>query len=112
MLFATIHRRIGDLPDDTLLLPCHYPGGPLGGAHYCTLGQARTELPELRLDEDAFVESIIDQLPPVPGNHMDLIRANLGTLDPSIDPAAFEVGENRCAAKRSWDRTSIPQPTI
>lgn len=111
VLFATIHQRIGQLPDEMLLLPCHYCGGALDGAHSCTLGQARADLPELSLSEDAFVEEILDQLPPVPGNHLDVIQANLGTLDPSIDPATLEVGENRCAAKRSWDRTVIPQPT-
>lgn len=101
-LFATLGERIAPLPDDTLLLPCHYAGGRLPGPLTATLGEVRGRVPELVLEREAFVERVLSQLPPTPANHLRIIAVNLGDDMPADDAARLEVGVNSCAARRDW----------
>jgi glyoxylase-like metal-dependent hydrolase (beta-lactamase superfamily II) len=101
-LFATLHERVLSLPPETLLLPCHYPGGRRDAAIAPTLGDVRARLPELDGDPEAFVRGVLDGMPPRPANFEAIIEANLGR-GPDADAAGrLEVGANNCAASRSW----------
>jgi glyoxylase-like metal-dependent hydrolase (beta-lactamase superfamily II)/rhodanese-related sulfurtransferase len=101
-LHRTLRERVAGLPDHTLLLPCHYPGGRRDGPLTTTLGAARADVPELHLDEEPFVARILGQLPPRPANHLAIIGVNLGDDLPDDAAAALEVGANKCAARASW----------
>src|SRR5262245_3128470 len=68
-LHRTLRERIGPLPDAMLLLPCHYAGGRRDGPLVATLGEVRAAVPELRLDEDAFVRQVLADMPPRPANY-------------------------------------------
>jgi glyoxylase-like metal-dependent hydrolase (beta-lactamase superfamily II) len=93
-LYATLHERILALPDETVLLPCHYPGGRLAGPHRATLAHVLGTVPQLLLDEDAFVRAATEGLPPKPANYEEIIAVNLGRGDADD---TLEVGANNCA---------------
>jgi hypothetical protein len=102
LLHHTLHDRVSTLPESMLLLPCHYAGGRLDGPVAPTLEGVRDRVPELALDEDAFVEQVLDAMPPRPANYLAIIAVNLGA-EPSDDAAArLEIGANNCAANADW----------
>jgi glyoxylase-like metal-dependent hydrolase (beta-lactamase superfamily II)/rhodanese-related sulfurtransferase len=99
-LHRTLRDRVGPLPDATVLLPCHYPGGRRDGPLTAPLGTVRAAVPELALDEDAFVAQVLADMPPRPSNYLAIIGVNLGG-DLDDDAASrLEVGANNCAARR------------
>jgi glyoxylase-like metal-dependent hydrolase (beta-lactamase superfamily II)/rhodanese-related sulfurtransferase len=97
MLFHTLHERVLSLPDPTLVLPCHYPGGRVSGPITTTVGAARRGLKLLSLDEREFVDAVVSDLPPRPANHRSIIEVNLGE-DTVSESAQLEIGANSCAA--------------
>ncbi len=99
VLHATLHERIGPLPDRALLLPGHYAGGRREGPVVTTLGAARDSIAELALPREAFVARILDRLPPPPANHRAIVDVNLGHRRPPDEVARLEVGANSCAAR-------------
>jgi glyoxylase-like metal-dependent hydrolase (beta-lactamase superfamily II) len=103
-LHRTLHERVGPLPDEMLLLPCHYPGGRLDGPLAPTLGEVRRTVPELTLDAEAFVERVLAAMPPRPANYLDVIAVNLGIERLDDGAARLEVGANNCAARAEWAR--------
>lgn len=102
VLHRSLAERVGPLPDDVVLLPCHYAGGRLSGPIAPTLGEVRAAVPELSLDEDAFVERVLSGMPPRPTNYLSIIGVNLGEDVPADDAARLEVGANNCAARADW----------
>lgn len=101
-LFSTLHGPLGALGDDVVLLPCHYAGGRMPGAVTATLGEVRGAVDELGLEREQFVRRVLEQLPPTPANHLEIIAVNLGEERPADQVARLEVGVNSCAAKREW----------
>jgi glyoxylase-like metal-dependent hydrolase (beta-lactamase superfamily II)/rhodanese-related sulfurtransferase len=98
-LHRTLRERVGPLPDTTLLLPCHYPGGRRDGAVTAPLGTVRDAVPELALDEDAFVAQVLANMPPRPSNYLAIIGVNLGDGLDADAASRLEVGANNCAAR-------------
>ena len=100
-LHRTLRERVATLPSQMLLLPCHYAGGRLDGPLVRPLGEVLAAVPEVSLDEDAFVREVLGAMPPRPLNYLAIIGVNLGD-DLAPDAAArLEVGANNCAAKRA-----------
>jgi glyoxylase-like metal-dependent hydrolase (beta-lactamase superfamily II) len=92
-------ERILDLPPDTLVLPGHtsepvaFDGKPLVGM----LAEVREKVEALGASEDAFVETILERIPPTPPNHHRIVELNEAGLFPEGDPTDLEAGANRCA---------------
>ena len=65
-----------------------------------TVRAARTDLPLLQADEDAFVSEITTTLPEKPANYEAVIAINAGRRRPSdeAEAASLELGPNNCAA--------------
>lgn len=99
-LWQTLRERIAPLPDDVVLLPCHYPGGRLDGPLAPTLGEVRRAVPRLGLDREAFVRELLADMPPRPANYLDVIAVNMGADVP--DAPSLEIGGNSCAASAAW----------
>jgi len=100
-LHASLHDRIFALPDDTLVAPGHVgqrTAPDAQGAYVATIAELREDLALLGLDRDAFVDRILDDMPPRPANYERLIRTNLGleTLD-AEEGFELELGPNNCA---------------
>lgn len=97
-LYDTLQERIMSLDDETILLPCHYPGGRRDGPVAPTLAEARRSVEFLALNRDAFAAESIAEMPPRPANYLNIIAVNLGA-ESGPDVAGLEVGANSCAAR-------------
>lgn len=80
-LHSSIARRLLSLPDDLLVYPAHYAGSVCGrglsGHPASTIGFERRHNEALKFDsEDAFVEALIDDIPPVPEQQAEIVAAN------------------------------------
>lgn len=98
-LYASLARLI-ELPDDTLVLPAH-ASTPLpfdGDLHAARLGALPDRIDLLGLDEDAFVDAILDRLPETPANHETIVAHNRQARWPDEEITDLEAGANRCAA--------------
>ena len=100
-LFQTLRTRVLTLPPETVLLPCHYPGGRVGGPIAPTLAEVRRAIPELDGGEDEFVRFLLSSMPPRPANYEQIIAANLGESSDAEAAARLEVGANNCAVSRA-----------
>ena len=104
-LHRTLRERALSLPDETLIAPAHYSDAAVpddGGAYVATLGDLRERLSALSMDEEAFVEFVLSDVPPRPANFEEIIEINLGRRE-ATDGEAFdlELGPNNCAATRT-----------
>lgn len=73
VLYDTLQRVLGDLPDDTVL----YPGHDYRGRAHSTIGEERRTNPWLALrDRAEFVRLLTADPPPRPANMDDLLRLN------------------------------------
>jgi glyoxylase-like metal-dependent hydrolase (beta-lactamase superfamily II)/rhodanese-related sulfurtransferase len=101
-LYETLHERLLTLPDETLVAPAHFgetTDPRQNGAYLASLDDLRNELDLLGLDRDAFVERVLEDMPPRPANYEDIIATNLGRASADDDEAfTMELGPNNCAA--------------
>lgn len=93
-------RRLAQLGDDTLVLPGHagqpvpFDGRPVAAA----LGEVRRRIADLlALDEEAFAAHLVRRIPETPPNYRQIVRLNETGEPWPADPAALELGPNRCA---------------
>jgi glyoxylase-like metal-dependent hydrolase (beta-lactamase superfamily II) len=100
-LYATLHDRLADVPDEPLVLPCpHGPGTEPreDGAFAADLGTLRSELVAFEESEASFLARVTGDTSPPPANHERIVDINLGreTMD---DETALdlELGPNNCA---------------
>ena len=80
-LYRSLTERLLALPDDLVLYPAHYAGSVCGrglSAHPAsTIGFERRHNRALRVeDEDAFVEALVQDIPPAPEHHAAIVAAN------------------------------------
>jgi glyoxylase-like metal-dependent hydrolase (beta-lactamase superfamily II)/rhodanese-related sulfurtransferase len=92
-------RRLFDLHQETRVLPGH-AGRPLGfdGVPWvASLGDVRTKVVLLQLDEAAFVRALLARIPPTPPNYLRIVELNETGNWRDEEPQALEAGANRCA---------------
>ncbi len=107
MLYETLHGRYEPLGDDVIVLPGHvsvdadgrFGVGEPGELISARLGDLRSELDLLGLDESAFVERLTGEGNEKPPNYETVIDVNRGRreLDES-EATEVELGPNNCAA--------------
>ncbi|WP_290811891.1 MBL fold metallo-hydrolase [Halovivax sp.] len=103
-LYESLQERVLALPDDTLIGGAHYSDAAEpahDGTYTAPIGQLVDQMDALTMDEDAFVELILSDMPPRPANYEDIIPTNLGQHE-ADDEEAFELelGPNNCAASQ------------
>jgi len=81
-LYRSLTERLLRLPDHLLLYPGHYAGSVCGrglsGNPASTIGFERRNNGALKLDsEDAFVESLLKDIPPAPEYQAEIVAANM-----------------------------------
>jgi glyoxylase-like metal-dependent hydrolase (beta-lactamase superfamily II) len=86
-LYRSLTERLLVLPDHLLLYPGHYSGSVCGrglsGNPASTIGFERRTNSALQLDsEDAFVEGLLEDLPPAPEHQAEIVAANLAGRSP------------------------------
>lgn len=80
-LHRSITERLLTLPEHLLVFPAHYAGSVCGRGLSATpvssLGFERRHNPALQMhSDDAFVEALMKEPPPVPANAEEIVRAN------------------------------------
>ena len=103
-LHETLQERILTLPDGTLVGGAHFSSAA-EPAEDCTytarLGELVERMDALSMDEDAFVDVVLADMPPRPANYEDIIATNLGQQRVDDDRAfELELGPNNCAASQ------------
>jgi len=81
LLYRSLTERLLALPDHLLLYPAHYSGSVCGrglsGHPASTIGFERRHNDALGFDsEDAFVASLIEDIPPAPEHQAEVVAAN------------------------------------
>jgi glyoxylase-like metal-dependent hydrolase (beta-lactamase superfamily II) len=80
-LYASIHERLLNLPDDLEIYPAHFSGSLCGagmsGKPSSTIAFEKRWNPMLALDRAAFVEALAD-VPPKPAAMEEIMRLNSG----------------------------------
>jgi hydroxyacylglutathione hydrolase len=80
-LYRSLTERLLTLPDHLVLYPSHYSGSVCGRGlssnPISTIGFERQHNPALQLDsEDAFVQALVRDIPPVPDQQAAIVAAN------------------------------------
>ncbi|EMA26466.1 MBL fold metallo-hydrolase [Haloarcula argentinensis] len=104
MLYESLQQRVLPLPDDTLVGGAHFSDAAEpaeDGTFTAPIGELVKEMDALTMDEDAFVELVLSDMPPRPANYEEIIATNLGQ-NAVDDEEAFtlELGPNNCAASQ------------
>jgi hydroxyacylglutathione hydrolase len=86
-LYRSLAERLLSLPDHLLLYPGHYSGSVCGrglsGHPASTIGFERRNNSALQLEsEDAFVESLLKDIPPAPEHQSEIVTANIAGRSP------------------------------
>ena len=105
MLYESLQKRVLTLPDDTLIGGAHFSDAAKpadDGTYTSPIGELVEEMDALTMDEQAFVDLILSDMPPRPANYEDIIATNLGQ-NAVDDETAFtlELGPNNCAASQN-----------
>jgi hydroxyacylglutathione hydrolase len=92
-LYRSLTERLLSLPDDLLLYPAHYAGSVCGrglsGHPASTIGFERRHNQALQHDsEEAFVDSLVRDIPPTPERQGDIVAANRSGRPMSSSTAA------------------------
>ncbi|MFL5958153.1 MAG: MBL fold metallo-hydrolase, partial [Solirubrobacterales bacterium] len=80
-LYRSLTERLLTLPDHLLVYPSHYSGSVCGRGlssnPASTIGFERRHNPALQLaSEDAFVEALLEDVPPAPAGQAEIVAAN------------------------------------
>jgi hydroxyacylglutathione hydrolase len=80
-LYRSLTDRLLNLPDELLVYPAHYAGSVCGrglsGHPASTIGFERRNNQALQAEsEDAFVDALVSDIPPVPEQQAEIVAAN------------------------------------
>jgi glyoxylase-like metal-dependent hydrolase (beta-lactamase superfamily II)/rhodanese-related sulfurtransferase len=87
------------LPDEVMILPAH-TNKPVEFDHKMistTIGIAKNNISFLHLDENDFVNELLQKIPPTPANYLSIVEKNLSGNFSETDSNQLEAGANRCA---------------
>jgi len=103
-LYRSLQDRVLALDEDVLVGGAHFSDAAEpaeDGTYTATLGELVDEMDALSMDEEAFVELVLSDMPPRPSNYEEIIGINLGREE-ADDGEAFELelGPNNCAASQ------------
>ncbi|WP_459880217.1 MBL fold metallo-hydrolase [Halorubrum gandharaense] len=103
-LYDSLQNRVLALDDDVLVGGAHFSEAaePAGdGTYTAPIGELTQRMDALSMDEDAFVELVLSDMPPRPANYEEIIGTNLGTNEVDDEEAfTLELGPNNCAASQ------------
>jgi len=104
LLYDSLQERVLTLDDEVLVGGAHYSEAAEpapDGTYTAPLAALKDRMDALSLEKEAFVEVVLEDMPPRPANYEQIIATNLGrnTVD---DQKAFalELGPNNCAASQ------------
>jgi glyoxylase-like metal-dependent hydrolase (beta-lactamase superfamily II) len=103
-IFETIGKRV---PEHALMLPGHYAQAREAGENGIFAKPMRdiwNENNGLQFENrDSFVEYVLDHLPTLPEQYIEIKRVNIGLSSPDEDEASeLELGKNICALSTAY----------
>ena len=108
MQYDTLHDTLLELPDELAVLPGHvtvendgtYANAAPGDLVGASLGEVHERLDLAALDEEEFVERMVENVPEKPDNYETIIAINRGVeaVDSATEATTLETGANNCAA--------------
>jgi glyoxylase-like metal-dependent hydrolase (beta-lactamase superfamily II) len=109
-LHHTLTAVVGKLPGDVTVLPAHFAGAAEAeptGIVRGVLGAIRDRAPEFHIsDPDEFVERMRANMKDPPAVYAEIVKANLGLVDPGENAGEWELGKNECAATAARRRAA------
>jgi glyoxylase-like metal-dependent hydrolase (beta-lactamase superfamily II)/rhodanese-related sulfurtransferase len=97
-LFNTYHKKLFNLPDETIILPAHFSGSfehekPV----FATIGSIRKKVKILSASQEEFTKFIMNNIPTQPMNYKKIIDINKRMIPcDSIKVSDLEAGPNSC----------------
>jgi glyoxylase-like metal-dependent hydrolase (beta-lactamase superfamily II)/rhodanese-related sulfurtransferase len=98
LLYQSLQKLMA-LPNDIIVLPAHtsqpvdFDNTPI----QATIASIKNNTPMLNLNEEDFVDTIMQRIPPTPANYLAIVEKNLKGDFSDVDPVDLEAGANRCA---------------
>lgn len=98
MLYNSLHKIIA-LDESIIVLPAHtsQPVDFDNTAIQTTIGNIKRNVALLQLNESAFINTILQRIPPTPANYLSIVEKNIKGDFSDINPIDLEAGANRCA---------------
>lgn len=104
-LHSSLKRLFASVPPTVMVLPGHFPTASAINSDEpitASIQDLRRRMPVVELDEEQFASRILEDLPPQPQRHTEIIAVNLGASTPPEDERLeMELGPNNCASTRS-----------
>lgn len=98
MLYHSLQKLL-KLNDATIVLPAHtsqpvdFDNIPI----QATIGNIKQQVAVLSLNEDEFVHTVLQRIPPTPANYLSIVEKNNQGDFSDSNPVDLEAGANRCA---------------
>ena len=103
-LYRSLRERVLALDDDVLVAGAHYSEAAEpadDGTYTAPVGELEARMDALSMEEEAFVDLVLSDVPPRPANYEEIIATNLGKEAVDDEEAfALELGPNNCAASQ------------
>ncbi|WP_255195455.1 MBL fold metallo-hydrolase [Halorarius litoreus] len=104
-LHDSLHERVLPLEtEDVLIAGAHFSDAATpadDGTYTAPLAALVDRMDALTMEEDAFVDLVLSDMPPRPANYEDIIATNLGQQSVDDEEAfELELGPNNCAASQ------------
>lgn len=104
MLYDSLQNRVLTLDDDVLVGGAHFSDAAeaaADGTYTSPIGELKSRMDALSMDEADFVDLVLSDMPPRPANYEEIIATNLGQEQIDDDEAfTLELGPNNCAASQ------------
>lgn len=98
LLYQSLHKLLA-LPDNVAILPAH-TNKPVEFDNTLiktTIGEAKKNIAMLKNNEEDFINSLLQKIPPTPPNFLAIVEKNIAGNYEGINPVDLEAGANRCA---------------
>jgi glyoxylase-like metal-dependent hydrolase (beta-lactamase superfamily II) len=98
LLYHSLQKLMA-LDENTIVLPGH-TSKPVEFNHIpiqASLSSIKQNVAMLHLEEEEFVETILQRIPPTPANYLTIVEKNIKGEYADVNPADLEAGANRCA---------------
>jgi len=109
-LFHSLKHVVAGLGDEVQVLPAHfgsYEEADRQGLVRGRLGTLRSNSPEFAItDPEEFVRTMKAGVKEAPAIYGEIIKANLGLVDPGEKAGEWELGKNECAATAAKRRAA------
>ena len=98
LLYQSLQKLLA-LNANIIVLPAHtsHPVNFDDKPIQATLSEIKTNVPMLQMNEETFINTLLQRIPETPANYLAIIEKNLKGDFSDINPIDLEAGANRCA---------------